>query len=83
MTTEGTDGTMPTRRFFVHCPHCGDESSVTLDLNDLDEIFCVECGWTGTPAMAAKTSRENADTWERVARWIAAAKWIAAADDVF
>jgi hypothetical protein len=55
--------------FDVECPHCGHDR-VLLNLRDLSELSCPECGEEFTPAKAVKMMSDKLAAWRRVAEWI-------------
>ena len=50
----------------LHCILCGEEASLTLNLQDGETVSCPECG----------NDFNTADVQERITEWTAALAWI-------
>lgn len=65
--------TKASKGFGVTCPFCGgdgDESTVSLDLNKLEEIHCTNCDQTFSATEARDKVTVELARWERVVRFI-------------
>lgn len=57
--------------FSISCPHCRDEdSTVTIDLNDLAELRCGGCDVTFSAKEAVALAQAELAKWLKVARWV-------------
>jgi transcription elongation factor Elf1 len=58
------------RGFKLHCPVCGEQTTITLDLSDLATCSCESCGDSFAVGTAIKLFSERVAQWERLAQWI-------------
>lgn len=74
MTTTKTTGFNNLR-----CPDCGEpEARIMMDLFDVGECECKECGSTFTIVAAVKKASEALEGWRRVERLAELARQLAA-----
>jgi len=64
----------PATRFAVACPYCASEdSTISIDLNNLDAVTCSGCDAEFTAAEAVDHLAGRMAEWSAVARWVALA----------
>ena len=57
----------------MRCPGCGcgaDDTTLSINLNNLKSVSCSNCDWEGTAAEAAALAAKQAQAWAAIARWV-------------
>jgi transcription elongation factor Elf1 len=63
----------------LRCPECGEsEARIMMDLFDVGECECKECGSTFTIVVAVKKASEALDAWKKIERLSELARQLAA-----